>query len=243
MRSEAAPDTAAKSEAPFKLEKVVHVDQEKWSLTQQPSPRLDQLQGCTGALVRWCYTAFLSNVVQSTQLANGLCFIFSLVSFISCVVCELMACSFISNSKWTDHEWWLDWLDDYVVFRAPIFFLLLFLFKFSRREFSPALSISRDLHLYHLLVWLVFAELLGHGRLFDLSWNTREVEKASARAQAELKEKAIKHAFYLVYSVMSPFLFCVYRELFAIVREQGADDAVVPPSQWFGFRTMLENWR
>jgi hypothetical protein len=206
---------------------MVHVDQEKWSLTQQRSPRLDQLQGWAGALVRWCYTAFASNIAHSRQLANGLCFIFVIVSVISSVVCELIACSYISNSKWTDEGWLLDWLDDYVVWRAPIFSVLLVLFKFFHGEFSPALSISRDLHLYHLLVWLVVAELLGH---FDLyfSWNEPDV---------------IEHAFYLAYSLMSPLLFCLYRELFVIVREDGADDAVVPPSQWFGFHTMFENWR
>lgn len=232
VRSQATPGTSAKSEVPFKLEKMVHVDQEKWSLAQQRRPRLDQLQGAAGALVRCCYTAFVDNIAHSTNLANGLCLISCLLSFISCVICELIAFCHISQKEFENEMWWPH---HWGFLRAPFLLLLLFLSKYFGLELSSAWSISRDLHLYHLLGWLVVAEFLGHFRLFGFLWN--------GLLNLLWNDVPVDHLYYLAYSLMSPLLFCLHRELFVIVREDGADDAVVPPSQWFGFRTMFENWR
>ncbi len=219
-------ETHSKPAAPFKLEKID--PQKSWSNVKLPAPQLDELQGCVGAVIRWAYsTAFVSRHVK---IANGWCFISTLMLIMFMIASELIACSYIaSNPTFVLGEY-----KNWVFWRQALFLLLsLVLERVISRflpplNYHPMLRISRHWNELHFISWLLIAERLGHDSLPSTDLVATDVRK---------------HVSYVLFSILSPLLGAFAYELSFVWGDEGADKDVMPPSQWFGFSTVLNNLR
>ena len=224
-RKSAASPSAHASVAPFKLEKID--PQKSWYKVKLPAPQLDELQGCVGAVIRWAYsTAFVSGHVK---IANGCCFILTLILIMFMIASELIACSYIASNP----AFVLGQYKNFVFWRQPLFLLLSHflertLSRFLPLNYPPMWRISRHWNELHFISWLLIIERLGH-----VSQLSTDLVATDAR----------KHVSYVLFSILSPLLAAFAYELSFIWGDEGADKDVMPPSQWFGFSTALNNLR